>query len=141
MGDLSMKLLTSAIVVALTLATSCATGLQVGDPVNQYYCDLKYQLDGEAVSSNVWSRYIESIDIENNTMKFNVVKYISDANDGANLSIMRIRRIEITAYYINESDCTLSKKVRKVTTGATSAVTLPYQSCCFNLDAQLRWEE
>ena len=74
-------------------------------------------------------------------MQFNIVKCISDANDGASLSIMRIRRIEITAYYINESDCTLSKKVRKVTTGATPNVTLPYESCFFNLEAQLSWRE
>ena len=106
-----MKLLTSAIVV-LTLATSCGKGLQVGDPIHRSLCNLKYHLDGEGVSNNVWSQYIESIDIENNTMQFNIVKCISDANDSASLSIMRIRRIEITAYYINESDCTLSKKVR-----------------------------
>jgi hypothetical protein len=135
-----MKLLTSAIVI-FTLATSCATGLQVGDPINRNFCKLDYHLDSEGVSSNVWSRYIESIDIENNTMQFNVVKYISDANDGANLSIMRIRRVEMTAYYINESNCTLSKRVRKVTTGSTPTVTLPYESCCFNLDAQLMWAE
>ena len=135
-----MKLLTSAM-LALTLATSCATGLQVGDPIDQNYCNLRYHLDGEGISSNVWSQYIESIDMENNTMQFNIVKCISDANEGANLSIMRIRRIEITAYYINESDCTLSKRVSKVTTGVTPTVTLPYEPCFFNLDAQLWWRE
>ena len=135
-----MKLLTAAI-VTLAITASCATGLKVGDPVNRNYCNLKYFIDSSGVSSNVWSRYIESIDIENNTMQFNVVKYISDANDGANLSIMRIRRIEITAYYINASDCTLSKTVRKVATGATPNVTLPYESCCFNMDARLWWRE